>query len=308
MGGAVTATDAGMAPAGSPDEAPAGPRRSWWFTPMPRNRVAVLRTIAYLFIPLDLFVLSSWTTLHGRLDGDLYRPLQIGRLLPLPTPDQTVVAVTRWGLVIAIVLALSGRLPRTTGWVIAVLYLEWSVIGMSYGKVDHDRLGFHLLLFVLPTIGAAHWRDRTPDAAAGWIMRMAQVAAVATYFLAAVAKVRYGGWEWVDSSTMLRAVLRRGTSFGDWFGDHPETLHVLQYLMLIGEFASPVLLVDGRLRRFGVYVAYLFHLGTYAALTIAFFPHLVTLLSFLQLERLADLIERRWAVTPAPVASAAAGG
>jgi hypothetical protein len=303
----MTTSDAATdsVPVGPPNEASAGSRSSWWFTPMPRNRVAVLRTIAYLFIPLDLFLLSPWTALHGRLDGDLYQPLRIGRLLPFPTPDQTVVAITRWGLVVAVVLALSGRLPRATGWVIAVLYLQWSIIGMSYGKVDHDRLGFHLLLFVLPTIGAVHWRDRRLDPAAGWILRMAQVAAVATYFLAAVAKVRFGGWEWVDSATMLRAVLRRGTVFGDWFGAHPETLHVLQYLMLIGEFASPVLLIEGRLRRFGVYLAYLFHLGTYAALTIAFFPHLVTLLSFLQLERLAELAERRRSVAPAPVPSAA---
>jgi hypothetical protein len=219
-----------------------------------------------------------------------------------------VVALTRWGLVLAIVLALSGRLPRATGWIIAVLYLQWSLIGMSYGKVDHDRLGFHLLLFVLPTIGAVRWRDRTPDQAAGWIIRMAQVAAVATYFLAAIAKVRFGGWEWVNSATMLRAVLRRGTDFGDWFGEHPETLHVLQYLMLIGEFASPILLIEGRLRRFGVYFAYLFHLGTYAALTIAFFPHLVTMLSFLQLERLADLVDRRRSVGPAPVPTATGSG
>jgi hypothetical protein len=136
---------------------------------------------------------------------------------------------------------------------------------------------------------------------------MAQVAAVATYFLAAVAKVRFGGWEWVNSATMLRAVLRRGTDFGDWFGEHPETLHVLQYLMLIGEFASPILLLDRWWRRWCVYLAYLFHLGTYAALTIAFFPHLVTMLSFLQLERFADLVLRRRPAAPEPLPSAAGG-
>jgi hypothetical protein len=303
----MSTSDAGTAPVESPPRPPAEPRGSWWFPAMPRNRVAVLRTIAYLFIPLDLFWLSAWSSLHGRLDGDLYQPLQIGRLLPFPTPDQTVVALTRWGLVVAIVLALAGRLPRVTGWAIAVLYLQWSLIGMSYGKVDHDRLGFHLLLFVLPTIGAVKWRDRTPDQAAGWIIRMAQVAAVATYFLAAIAKVRFGGWEWVNSATMLRAVLRRGTDFGDWFGEHPETLHVLQYLMLIGEFASPILLLDRWWRRWCVYLAYLFHLGTYMALTIAFFPHLVTMLSFLQLERFAHLVQRRRPVAPEPLPSATGG-
>ena len=301
----MSRADIDMVRGGPPAGSSAAPDASWWFTAMPRNRVAVLRTIAYLFIPIDLFWLSAWSSLHGRLDGDLYQPLRIGRLLPFPTPDQALVAVTRWGLVLAIVLALAGRFPRVTGWAIAVLYLQWSLIGMSYGKVDHDRLGFHILLFVLPTIGAVKWRDRTLDPRAGWIIRMAQVAAVATYFLAAIAKVRFGGWEWVNSATMLRAVLRRGTDFGDWFGEHPETLHVFQYLMLIGEFASPILLIETRWRRYFVYFAYLFHLGTYAALTIAFFPHLVTMLAFLKLERFAELVERRLPAGPAPVAEAA---
>jgi hypothetical protein len=272
---------------------PPSTRASWWFPAMPRNRIAVLRFFAYAFIPIDLFFLSAINATHGRLDGALYQPLKIGRLVPFPTPDELVVGATRWGLLVAVLVALSGRLPRATGWIIAVLYLEWSLVCMSYGKVDHDRLGFHLLLFVLPTIGRVRWRDTTPDRAAGWIIRMVQVGVVATYFLAAIAKVRFGGWEWVNSATMLRAVLRRGTDFGDWFGEHPETLHVLQYLMLIGEFASPILLLERPWRRWLVYIAYLFHVGTFAALTIAFFPHLVALLAFLKLERFAALVTRR---------------
>jgi hypothetical protein len=274
------------------DEPPAPTRASWWFPAVPRNRIAVLRVIAYLFIPIDLFLLSAVNATHGRLDGALYQPLKIGRLLPFPTPNELIVATTRWGLVLAVLVALSGRLPRATGWVIALLYLEWSLVCMSYGKVDHDRLAFHLLLFALPTIGRVRWRDTTPDAAAGWILRLTQVGVVATYFLAAVAKVRFGGWEWVNSATMLRAVLKRGTSFGDFFAEHPETLHVLQYLMLIGEFAAPLLLIDRPWRRWLVYLAYLFHLGTYAALTIAFFPHLVAMLAFLKLERFAERVTR----------------
>ena len=61
-------------------------------------------------------------------------------------------------------------------------------------------------------------------------------------------------------------------------------------------------------RRYCVYLAYLFHLGTYMALTIAFFPHLVTMLSFLQLERLAALVDRRRPVAAEPVPSEATGG
>ena len=51
---------------------------------------------------------------------------------------------------------------------------------------------------------------RSPDhrrsQAAGFALRAVQLAAVATYFLSAWAKVRFGGWDWVNSATMVRAV------------------------------------------------------------------------------------------------------
>lgn len=272
---------------------------SWWFRPVPRNRIAAMRILAYLFVVADVVKLTPWVAPHGRLDGVLYAPLKLGRLLPFPVPTETLVAATRIGLVVAALVACSGRLPRLLGTVVAVLYLEWMLIAMSYGKVDHDRLGFVVLLFVLPTIGRARLGDSTPDPAAGWALRLVQIGAVATYFLAAVAKVRFGGWGWVNSATLLRAVLRRGTGLGDWTGEHPELLHAFQYVLFTAEFASPVLLVDGRWRRFGVYLAYLFHAMTYAALTIAFYPHLVAMASFLATDRLAGALDRlrRWRPT-----------
>lgn len=251
---------------------------------MPRNRIAVLRTVAYLFALVDVFALSTLAARRSHLGGALYRPLLVGRLLPLPVPTAGLAVGVRWGLVVAVVVALSGRAPRVAGAAVAALYFEWTVVAMSYGKVDHDKFAFLLLLCLLPTLGRVSLHDARPDEAAGWVVRMVQVGVVATYFLAAVAKLRYGGLAWVDSATLLRAVLRRGTGLGHHLVGHPGLLHAFQYVMLVAELASPLLLVK-RFSRPGATAAYLFHAVTYACITIAFFPHLVALLSFFAVDR-----------------------
>jgi hypothetical protein len=173
------------------------------------------------------------------------------------------------------------------GTVVALLYLEWMVIAFSYGKVDHDRFGFLLALFVLPTVGAARFDDRTEDERAGWAIRCIQLGAVATYFLAVIAKARFGHGllHWMNSTTLLRAVVRRGTFLGDLLIHQPWTLHVKQWVIIALELASPLLLVRGRVRHWLLITFVAFHAVTFACLTIAFWAHLMTLLAFVPLER-----------------------
>jgi hypothetical protein len=166
-------------------------------------------------------------------------------------------------------------------------------IAMSYGKVDHDRVAFLVALAVLPTVGAARWSDRTPDASAGWAMRSIQVAVVLTYFLATFAKFRFGGIDWVTGATLMRAVLRRGTELGDLLVEAPWILQAAQWLLVAGELASPLLLVPGRIGRRAFWVAVSFHAVTYSMIKIVFLPHVVCLLSFLPLERLTEVLPGR---------------
>jgi hypothetical protein len=263
----------------------------WWFPAIGRGRIAALRLIAYAFIPIDVLVTTGWVGRHGDVGAILYRPLLLARVLHLPAPTSTLVALVRLALLAAAAAALaagftrSDRAVRVSGVAVAAMYLWWMLIAMSYGKVDHDRFGFLLLLFVLPTVGHARLGDRTPSAAAGWAVRMTQVAAVATYFLAAWAKVRIGGWGWVNGATLAWAVVRKGTWFSQWMLHTPWFLRALQWLMLIGELASPLLFAVRKRTQIAVVAGlYLFHILTFAAISIIFLPHLVALASFLPLE------------------------
>jgi hypothetical protein len=266
------------------------PLTGWLFRPTPLGRIAALRTIAYLFVPVDVLLTTPWVVQHADVPGSLYQPLLIGRLLHLPTPGGWV-ELLRWVLIAAAVVAATGRLPRLLGAAVAVLYLEWMVVAFSYGKVDHDRVGFLVLLAVLPTVGTARHRDPTRSEAAGWAIAMTSLAVVATYFLSAFAKLRFGGLDWVNGATLTRAVVRRGTPLSTPLLDHAWVLHVFQYVLVAVElFVSPLLLVrwrDARITWSLVGGFYLFHLMTFATITIVFLPHCVALLALLPLEQLA---------------------
>jgi hypothetical protein len=262
---------------------------SWLFAPAPVARIAWLRTIAYLFVPVDVLVTTPWVAQHGRVPGALYQPLQIGRLLHLPTPGRWVTALGA-ALVVSALVAATGRLPRLLGTVVAVLYLEWMVIAFSYGKVDHDRVGFLVLLAVLPTVGRATWRDQTRSERAGWAISATTLAVTATYFLSSFAKLRFGGMDWVDGATLTRAVVRRGTWLSTPLLHHTWVLHAFQYVLLGVELlVSPLLLVRWRDRRVTWLLVggfYVFHLMTFLTISIVFLPHCVALLALLPLEKL----------------------
>ena len=274
---------------------------AWWFAPAPLGRLAAFRTLVYGFIFVDVLLTASWAAKHALVPGELYKPLFLGRLLNLPTPTFALVTTVEVLLLVAAGLALTGRWPRAAGIAVAVLYLEWMFIAMSYGKVDHDRVAFLVALAVLPTVGRARFGDATKDEAAGWALSAVQVAVVATYFLAAFAKFRFGGFDWVNGATLTRAVLRRGTFLADPFLlENSWILHMTQYGIMIFELAAPLMLMRNRFSRWFVAVAFVFHLITYATITIIFLPHIVALCSFLPLERVR--LRRRRATVPSDTA------
>jgi hypothetical protein len=114
------------------------------------------------------------------------------------------------------------------------------------------------------------------------------VTVMLTYFLAAWAKMRFGGWDWATGATLTRAVLRRGTDLSMWTLDVPGLLPAAQWLMLAFEFAAPLmLLVRTDRARVGLVLFLLgFHVMVYVGVGIIFLPHCVAILSILPWERL----------------------
>lgn len=258
---------------------------------LPPARVAWLRRVVYPFVWLDVLWIVTDPIPHGDVPPSLYRGLLVRDLLHLPVPSHDYV---RWLLGVILVssaVAATGRLPRLAGWVCAVGMLDWVSNAFAYSKVDHDHFALVVALFVLPTAGRALTREvEERSEKAGWAVRMVQVGAVCIYALSAWAKMRFGGWGWANGATLIWALTRRPNGIGPWVGSHPALTHALQWIVLVAEFCSPVLLwLRGRALYAGLLFWAGFHLSTYVMLKIHFLPLVVCLLAFLPLERLGEV-------------------
>ncbi len=263
----------------------------WLTAPVPLGRVAAFRTLVYLFVAADLAVFTPWVRGHADVPGVLYRPLAVGRLLHLPTPTGPFVWAVFCLLLATSLAAATSRAPRLLGWTVFVLYAEWMVIAMSYGKVDHDRFGLLVALAALPTAGAARHGDDTLAERAGWALRLTQLAVIATYFLSALAKLRFAGVGWLTGTTVTRAVVRRGTWLTDLVVAVPGLTVLTQFGIMAFELASPVVfLLRERARYAMIAFCYVFHLVVFAMITISFIPHQVAMASFLPLERVRPVV------------------
>lgn len=267
----------------------------WLFPEVPLARVAWLRMLVYPFVVFDVLVNVTDPIPHGDVPADLYRPLVVRELLHLPIPSPVYVQVLRAVVLVAAVVAATGRLPRLAGWVVALGMLDWVSNAFSYSKIDHDHFALMVALFVLPTVGAASTRDvDVRSAAAGWAVRMIQVGAVAIYVLSAVAKMRFGGWGWANGATFVWAFSRRGNWLAQWMAEHPPIVHASQWALLVLEFLSPALLwLRGRGLAVGIGLCLGFHAMTMYLLHIHFLPLVVCLAAFAPLERIRPWWEQR---------------
>ena len=142
----------------------------WFFQPVALGRVAAMRFLAGAFIWVDWWWYMPWILGHRHVPGELYQPLFLARVLPVfPVPSYWLVVGTLVVLLAASVPMMFNRAPRLFGWICAVAYFEWMIIAMSYGKVDHGKFAFLILLFLLPTMPKARWGDRStsPSTSAG---------------------------------------------------------------------------------------------------------------------------------------------
>lgn len=262
----------------------------WIFTPMPLGRVAALRVLIYLFCWYDVFVYSpDVDNLAG--GASAYRPLAIERLLHLPTPTHALAHTIQIALPLVATAAATGRAPRLLGGITFALYLDWLLMGDSYGYVPHDRFAFVVALAVLPTVGTARSGELTSSERAGWALRCIQLAVVATYALAAYAKVRFAGLHWADGAVLTWALVRRPTPLGTRLVHHPQLLHIAQWLMICGEALSPVVLfLRGRFVYVAVAAMLTFHLLSEATIKISFLPHVLCIMAFLPIERVAHRV------------------
>jgi hypothetical protein len=123
---------------------------SWFIPVVPESRVAMLRTVLYLFVIIEIHLIVRDPIPLSR-HPELYQPLMLERLLRLPSPSVPLTVTLYLILMVGCLVAAANVLPRLAGGVVAAAFTWWTAIGMSYGKVDHDHLPLVVALWVLPT-------------------------------------------------------------------------------------------------------------------------------------------------------------
>lgn len=261
---------------------------------LPASRITALRTIIYAFVIVDVFLIANDVPSHAT-NAVFYEPLLLARILHLPAVTTPIAYGLLAVIVVSCLVGVSGRFPRISGTVVAVVFTIWMLYSQGYGYVSHDHLALMIAVWVLPTVPSRGWHDDTPSEAAGWALRCIQLAVVATYFLSVLTKWIYSGSPiaWANSAILAWAVIRRGSPFVQWTLEVPWIFVPAQWAALAMETLSPVVLfLKGKALYLAVAVFVLFHLTTFIALGIHFLPTVICWAAFLPIERLRELPAR----------------
>jgi hypothetical protein len=137
----------------------------------------------------------------------------------------------------------------------------------------------------------------------GWPIALAALVLVLTYVIAGIAKLRYGGADWVLGDT-LRNHVAYAAARSDLLGATPSPLApwavrldrmwpLVAAGVIVIELAAPLALFGGRLRTAWVIAAWTMHVGILALMLIVF-PLPLFLVAFAPLYR----VERLWTDRP----------
>src|SRR5699024_12720515 len=114
---------------------------------------------------------------------EFYQPLWLARALHIPAVSVLGAQILLAVIIVSSLLAAAGVIQRLSGWAAALSFGAWMFYTQGYGYVAHDHMALVIAAFVLPTIGAARFRDvATTSARAGGALRVGQIAVVRTYF------------------------------------------------------------------------------------------------------------------------------
>lgn len=262
-----------------------------WFAPdSPAERLAAVRILVGSFTLLYLGVRLPHIASYLSFPARQFQP--VGILAPLdgPPPGAVILAVSALAWLAALGFTLGWRY-RLTGPLAALLLLVTFTYANSWGQIFHTENALVLTVLVLAVTRAADASSLdargspapAPHARYGWPLRLLCLVVVATYFLAGIAKIRWGGPGWLGG-TVLRDTIAadslRKILLGSSHSPIAEALlgqgwmfRALAVLTLVVELGAPLALLHRRIAAVWVLAVIGFHLGVLLLMTILFpFP------------------------------------
>ena len=287
----------------------------------PSERLAMFRiligtfALVYLLIRLPVFL-----QIGDRRTG--FDGVGLAGLLDGPVSSAVVAGTVAVTALAGIGFILGWRF-RLFGPLFALGMLALGSYRGSWGQLLHfENLMVLYLLIVALAPSADAWsldaRRRADDrrhagasTVYGWPIALASLVLVITYVIAGIAKLRYGGLDWVFGDTLRNHVAYAAARL-DLLGGTPSPFAGLGVRLesvwpfaaaatIAIELAAPIALLGGRLRTAWVIAAWSMHLGVLAFMLIGF-PMPLFVVAFAPLFRIERLwTDRpRWLLRPAP--------
>jgi hypothetical protein len=278
----------------------------------PPQRLAALRILVGTFAVVYLLVrLPVFSGLDDR-DDATYRGIGVLAWFPDPLPPALVTTL----LIVALISGgafIAGAMFRLSGPTFAVAMLVLTTIRSSGGQLLHFENLVVLHLLIVGVAGAAdawsiddHLRARRAEARRRtadyrWPLICACLVMVISYVIAGIAKLRYGGLDWVIGDSLRNHVaysaarldLLGGTPspVARWVVGETWLFRPMAAASVLIELAAPVALLGGWVRNGWVAMAWLMH-ASIAALMFVVFPYPLWLVAFAPLFALERLDPR----------------
>ncbi|GAB4403752.1 MAG: hypothetical protein OHK0039_03300 [Bacteroidia bacterium] len=282
---------------------------TFWFTPMPATRLALLRVSTGGFALW--YLLTRWNIMLQLASSpvDLFAPAGLARLLPGPVPVAVFEGLL-WATLLLNIAYLLGWQFRWSGPLFALALLALLSYRNSWSMIYHNRNALVLHVLVIGLASAADawsldaWRrgtlgSDTIHARYGWPIRLLCLATMLAYLVSGLAKLLGDlAWSWLQGEAMRSQVAVdaiRKYALGETTGMLVGWLYPLSGLfMLMGamtmilEVGAPLFLADRRLRIAWALLTWLMHWGIFFIMGIRFRYQMTGLifLPFFQAERL----------------------
>jgi hypothetical protein len=272
--------------------------------PAPAGRLNAVRllTIGYALVWIAVRT-SHWLDV-ARLPVGRWEP--VGIVNWFGTQSSAAVTLVVVLTVVAGVAALGNIAWPLSAPLFAVGFLWLTSFGASWGQILHTE---HLVVLHVLVLAASP-SGRGASATTGWPLKVMSAVTVATYFVAGVAKLRFGGGlDWLAGDGLLRLVAHdnlRKRLLGDTWSPispfavgHPMIFQVGAWVTLVVELGAPLALLGRRWAYTWVGLAWTFHLAVLVLMAVLFpYPLVgVAFASMLPVERLlawrpAGLLDR----------------
>lgn len=286
--------------------------QKFWFTPVPPQRLALLRIATGSFALW--YLLSRFEMLQKIVSSNLsnFQPIGILKWMDAPIEPEVfyLISLALIGLNLAYIL---GWKFKYTGPIFAIALLFFLTYRNSWSMIYHNRNTLMIHVLIIGWVASADalsidaWRNKIKNGLQpsrehwryGWPIRLICTATLATYLLAGVAKLANElAIQWASGSAMRSQIavdaIRKEILGSDapilfeWIYPYTWLFLVMGLMTLILEVGAPLFIYRKRLAMVWAIFTWLMHWGIFLLMGIRFRYQMtgIIFLSFFEIEKL----------------------